>query len=206
MTVCAEENEEVDELGEEEDEEPPELYSGDVSSAVKLSSGTRREQSRSSLLSSGTRREQSRSSLLSSGAETRAVNMHCPVLYQTGEHSETHSVLTNVQGLFSESAQFCSLGHQYDAGASREELILPWLQSSRPLVVCPPLSLSPGSRLRFDAGASQEELILPWLRSSRPLVVCPPLSLSPPIGKINPFSKMTITFEPGFRQVLITMT
>ena len=44
-----------------------------------LSSATRREQSRSSLLSSGTRREQSRSSLLSSGAETRAVNMHCPV-------------------------------------------------------------------------------------------------------------------------------
>ena len=35
MTGCAEEDKEVDELGEEEDEEPPELYSGDVSSAVK---------------------------------------------------------------------------------------------------------------------------------------------------------------------------
>ena len=34
VTVCAEEDKEVDELGEEEDEEPPELYSGDVSSAV----------------------------------------------------------------------------------------------------------------------------------------------------------------------------
>ena len=35
VTGCAEEDKEVDELGEEEDEEPPELYSGDVSSAVK---------------------------------------------------------------------------------------------------------------------------------------------------------------------------
>ena len=35
MTVCAEEDKEVDKLGEEEDKEPPELYSGDVSSAVK---------------------------------------------------------------------------------------------------------------------------------------------------------------------------
>ena len=35
VTGCAEEDKEVDKLGEEEDEEPPELYSGDVSSAVK---------------------------------------------------------------------------------------------------------------------------------------------------------------------------
>ena len=35
VTGCAEEDKEVDELGEEEDEEPSELYSGDVSSAVK---------------------------------------------------------------------------------------------------------------------------------------------------------------------------
>ena len=35
VTGCAEEDKEVDELGEEEDEEPLELYSGDVSSAVK---------------------------------------------------------------------------------------------------------------------------------------------------------------------------
>ena len=35
MTGCASEDAEVDKLGEEEDEEPPELYSGDVSSAVK---------------------------------------------------------------------------------------------------------------------------------------------------------------------------
>ena len=34
MTGCASEDAEVDELGEEEDSEPPELYSGDVSRAM----------------------------------------------------------------------------------------------------------------------------------------------------------------------------
>ena len=36
MTGCASEDAEVDELGEEEDLEPPELYSGDVSRAGRL--------------------------------------------------------------------------------------------------------------------------------------------------------------------------
>ena len=87
VTGCAEEDKEVDELGEEEDEEPPELYSGDVSSAVKRRRRPARDTS-PEYSSEGSESSSSPSSSTSASSEAHPVTRDaCP-----GSHPVRHTM------------------------------------------------------------------------------------------------------------------
>ena len=87
VTVCAEEVKEVDELGEEENEEPSKLYSGDVSSAVKRFTRPARDTS-PDYSSEGSSSSSSPSSSNSASSEAHPVTRdECP-----GSHPVRHTM------------------------------------------------------------------------------------------------------------------